>query len=60
MPTNATLIQHIIGNHSHRDQTRLKNNNKEEIKPPLFAGSMILYTENPIYSSTHKKIRTIK
>jgi len=51
VPTLTAIIQHSSGCPSYRNQRRKRNKRnpdlKEEEKLSLFAGDMILYTENP-------------
>ena len=51
MPTLTTFIQHSSGIPSHSNQAWKRNkrnpSGKEEVKLSLFAGNIILNTENP-------------
>ena len=56
MPTLTTTIQHRFGSFSHspvREEKEIKGiqTGKEEVKLSLFADDMILYIENPKYST---------
>ena len=46
---------HSIGNPSHSNQTRKRNKDiqigKDEMKLSLFGDDMIVYMENPVYST---------
>ena len=54
MPTLTTTIQHSFGSFGHSNQSRKIKGiqiGKEEVKLSLFADDMILYIENPKYST---------
>ena len=66
MATLKTVIQYSILSLDHINQTRKRNEiqtGKEEVKLPLFADDMVLYTRNPkdarknYYSSSMKSMK---
>ena len=62
MPTLTTVIQHSIGSPSHSNQTKEIKGiqiGREGVKLSLYADDMILYIENPKYS-TQKLFELIK